>query len=99
MKERRILSELQSKYIVKVEALCSSPMAVMFELACVDFQPFGIHGDRVNSLKEYVDFVCSGNFVQQLSSLQPKIAQDITTAVAFLHEKNIAHRDMKAANI
>lgn len=98
-KEVRILSELQSKYIVKVEGFCSNPIAVMLEYVYFDFQPLGINGDRVTSLTEYIDFVCSGDFVHQLSFLRPKIAQDIITAIAYLHEKNIAHRDVKPANV
>jgi serine/threonine protein kinase len=99
MKEVCILNDLKCDHIVKVGGFCAQPVAVMLEYIFFDFQPFGIHSDRVSSLKEYLDFICSGNHIIQLSSLQIKIAQDISAATAFLHRKYIVHRDIKPANI
>ena len=76
VKEVCILKDLKCKNIVQVEGFCSSPLAVMLEYVYFDFKPLGIQGDRVTSLTEFLDFACSGNFVQDLSSLHVKIAQD-----------------------
>lgn len=87
------------KNIVQVEGFCSSPLAAMLEYVYFDFRPLGIQGDRVTSLTEFLDFACSGNFVQDLSSLHVKVAQDVCSAIAYLHKKDIVHRDIKPSNV
>ncbi len=99
IKEIRILNELKCENIVKVEGFCSQPLAVMLEYLYFDFQPFGIASDPVASLAEYLDFIVSGDYVNQLAALQLKIAKDITSATAYLHDTTILHRDIKPANI
>ena len=67
MKEVRILSGLRCKHIVGVEGYCSNPVAAILEYVYFDFKPLGIGGDRISSLNEYLDFLCTGEVVYQLS--------------------------------
>ena len=97
-KEVRILSGLRCKHIVSVECYCQNPVALIPEYVYFDFKPLHIDGDRVSSLTEYLEFICIGKLVYQLSCLQPKIAQDVVTAIEYLHGKNTVHRDIKPAN-
>ena len=99
IKEIRILNEIKCENVVKVKGFCSQPSAVMLEYLYFDFQPFRIDSDPVTSLAAYLDFIVSEDYVDQLASLQKKIAKDITSATAYLHEKDIVHRDIKPANI
>ena len=99
VKEVRIHHNLNCENIVKFKGFCAQPLAVMLEYLYFDFKPLGISGDRVTCLSDYLDFIAGEGFVAQLSSLQLKIAQDICTALAFLHENQIVHRDIKPGNI
>ena len=81
MKEIRILNELKCKSVVKVEGFCSQPLAVMLEYLPLIATP--------SPHAAYLDFIVSGDYVDQLASLQKMIAKDITSATAYLHEKDI----------
>ena len=70
-----------------VEGYCSNPVAAILEYVYFDFKPLGIDGDRISSLNEYLDFICTGEVVYQLSFLQQKIARDVVTAVDYLLER------------
>ena len=91
VKEVRILSDLRCKHIVGVEGYCSNPVAAILEYVYFDFKPLGIDGDRISSLNEYLDFLCTGEVVYQLSFLQQKIARDVVTAIDYLLERASQH--------
>ena len=72
----------------------------MLEYLYFDFEVLGrIQGDRVSSLRVYLEFIYEGSYVTQLSSLQIKIAADAIATLQYLHGKNIVHRDLEPANI
>lgn len=97
-KEANILYSLDDKRIVKIDAFCHSPPAMMLEYVFFDFLPFGLEG-RVSSLKEFLIFLHSEEIVDSFSALNVKIAQDTARGLKFLHDKNVVHRDLKPANI
>ena len=70
---------------MSVEGYCPNPVALVLEYKYFDFKPLGIDGHRISSLKEYFEFLPNGKLVYQLSCLQPKIAQDVVTAIKYLH--------------
>ena len=65
----------------------------MLEYLYFDFKPYGIDSDPVTSPRVFIDFIVSGDYVDQLASLEKMIAKDITSATAYLHEKDIVHRE------
>ena len=57
-KEANILHSLDDKRIVKLHAVCQSPLAMMLELVYFDFSPFGLER-RVFSLKDFINVLSS----------------------------------------
>ena len=98
LKEAKILHGLQNKNVVQFKAICSKPSAIMLEHLSFNFAPFGIQ-DSVNSLADFLLFVdgCEGGFEE--FPFQNKIAHDICSGIAHLHDQGIAHRDLKPANV
>ena len=69
----------------------------MLEYSCFDFLPFG-NSDRVNSLEDFLHYVDRHDAFDEFP-FQQKIAKDISSGIAYLHEQGIAHRDLKPANV
>ena len=99
VKEARILQELEHPNIVHFEEICSTPLALVLEYVYFDFQPFGINL-KVSSLAEFVatldSFNCEGCDSPHIFS---GICKDIATGLQYLHNNDIAHRDLKPVNV
>ena len=98
LKEAKFLHGLQNKNVVQFKAICSKPSAIMLEHLSFNFAPFGIQ-DSVNSLADFLLFVdgCEGGFEE--FPFQNKIAHDICSGIAYLHDQGIAHRVLKPLNV
>ena len=57
LKEATILNGLSNGHIVQFKAVCSRPFAMMLEYLYFDLGPFGITGQRLSSLQEFLEFV------------------------------------------
>ena len=75
-KECRLLAGLANKHIVKLQAVCESPLAMMMEYVYFDFGvlDLGLNG-RSSSVRDFLDFVTINDEVDKFADLTIKIAK------------------------
>ena len=96
-KEVAVLNSLTHRSIVKFMGVCYRPPAMMLEYVYFDFNIFG-PDIRVSALSDFLLNIneqnCSG-----FHEIVNHAATEIIDGLTFLHSKDIAHRDLKAANV
>ena len=100
LKEATILNSLSNGHIVQLKAVCSRPFAMMLEYLYFDHGPFGITGQCLSSLQEFLEFFSTDEqYTVEFSCLHRKIAEGVAFGVKYLHENDIVHRDLKPGNV
>lgn len=97
IKEAKFHNELSHPNVVKFFAICKEPKALMLEYVFFNMSPFGGH-DRISSLDGLLLELDKMHFAG-FEHLVPKIAMGIIAGLHFLHNKGVAHRDLKPGNI
>ena len=99
IKEAKLLNATQGhRNIIKFLGFCEEPGSILMEYSCFDFGPFGME-KRASTLANFLHLVDDHFDFTSFAELLPICAKDIITGLEYLHNKNIAHRDFKPANI
>ena len=85
--------------IVSMLSVYDKPVSIMMELCDFSFIPFG-GTEFVNSLDKLLILMSEESYFTCFPGIGNVIVRDITNAIAYLHGKDIVHRDiLKPANI
>ena len=100
MKEARLLNGLHHDNIVKMYGICVRPLVIIMEYVCFDLKPFLNKNLKINTVDKFLVEVSKlSNWEKRFDSFIPVIATDITKGLSYLHNLEIAHRDLKPMNI
>ncbi len=100
MKEAKLLAGLRHENIVQMYGICVNPLAIILEYVVFDFTPFK-RNVKVNTLDKALSEIAQMPKSEGcgIDRLIPAIATDVTKGLLHLHQRDVAHRDMKPANI
>lgn len=97
-KEASLLTAIKNKNIIRVFGSCEKPSSLMLELCEFSFQLFD-SDFTCNNLAQFLEYLhdtsCFESFIPKVGYI---IAENITSAVNYLHQKNMVHRDIKPQN-
>ena len=99
VKEAKILNSVKGhRNISNFLGFCIEPHSIMMQYSSFNFGHLGVE-KSVSSLDDFLRFVDSEFEFSSVASLLPVCARDILTGLDYLHNHNIAPRDLKPSNI
>ena len=97
-KETEILPKVALENIVSMMPVCNKSVSIMTELCEFSFIPFG-GTEVVNFLDKLLILMSEESYFTCFPGIGNATVRDITNAIAYFHGKDIAHKDIKPANI
>ena len=92
------MAKVALENIVSMLSVCDKSVLIMIELCKFSFISFGGR-ETVNSLDKLFILMREESYFICFPGIKNVIARDITNAVAYLHGRDIVHRDIRPANI
>ena len=89
---------MKHPYLVKFFGVSDNPIAIMMEFCAFSFKPFQKDA-VVNSLEEFLSIYHQDCLHSHFPTILTTIVHHISSAIQYIHGKNIVHRDIKPANI
>ena len=92
------LSQIKHENIVQLLGVCDDSVSIMTEYCCFSLRPFQ-HNEEFNLLGQLLLVLHSEYLFPFFPIIGNFIFKDIASAVLYLHENGIVHRDLKTGNI
>ena len=97
-KEALLISKIRYENIVSLIAVSEDPVSIMMEYCVFSFTPFQ-RIEKFNSLEQLLQYLSTEDLFTYFPGILNFMASDIGKALAYLHDNNMVHRNIKPGNI
>ena len=97
-KEALLISKICYENIVSLIAVSEDPVSIMMEYCMFSFTPFQ-RIEKFNSLEQLLQYLSTEDLFTYFPGILNFMASDIGKALAYLHDNNMVHRNIKPGNI
>ena len=97
-KEALLISKICYENIVSLIAVSEDPVSIMMEYCMFSFTPFQ-RIEKFNSLEQLLQYLSTEDLFTYFPGILNFMASDIGKGLAYLHDNNMVHRNIKPGNI
>lgn len=97
LKESLIMKDLNHPNILALKGVCVEKCAILSEYMSFDFHLFG-KDEHAYSLEDFWHYIHRQNIVSSFDFAEI-ISSQMGNALHYMHRNNVAHRDLKTANV